>query len=146
MAWSMRESAIARPQDESSFDGERGRVGVRDVAVLMAALEHEPFEDFVMSGPGHRDEHGIAVEPPAHEAPGIGKRGRKLVNPGVHREAEERQKARPGKTCRLRSVHPLFEPGRRRRVLGILTNSRVEQQVRVDQDHRNSSSSSSVRV
>jgi len=83
------------------LDGERGQTGVRDVAVtamLLAALLDETFEILAMSRPGPwKRERTRDVEPLAREAPGIGKGGRKLANPAIHREAEERQQARHGR-------------------------------------------------
>ena len=99
-----REPAIVGGQDEPVLDGEGSQMGVRDVAVMLAAFEHEAFEDLVMSRSGGRDEDGVAVEPLAHDPPGIGEGGRELVDSRVYGEAEKGEKAPSPSPCSRASV------------------------------------------
>lgn len=128
------------------LDRERCEVGVRNVAMLLPAREDQALEDLVVMRAGHQNEDGLALEPLTHQSPGFGEGGGELMDPRVGGQAEERQKARSGKTDCLRSVQPIFEPARCGVVLGIFVYAVVEQQVRIDQDHRKPSPSPSSRA
>src|SRR2546427_1464272 len=84
------------------------------------------------------------IEPFLHLAPGGGEGLGALEYPRVGDQPHVRQQARPGEPHGCRAIQPLIQPGARGFVLGKRGDASIEEQIRVDQNHRYASPSAAA--
>lgn len=95
---------------------------------------------------GDRDPCRLGVEPLLDLPPGLRGRLRAFENAGVRNEANERDERLPRQADAAGIGKPCVEPATSRFVLLEITNVRVDEDVRIDEDQENASSSALARV
>lgn len=96
----------------------------------------QPSERLAMALRRRRDPNRLAIKPPLDLAPGGGGRLGAFEDSWIGHDPEERHEARPRKADSSRPVEPPVEPVARRVVLREIGDTRVDEQIRIDDDQR----------
>ena len=138
------EVTVRRAQNETVFDGERGQMRVGHEIRAAFRLPHQRGEGLLVAFRRQGNPDRLGGEPRLHLPPCRGYRSGAREDARVADDPHEREQAGPRQAYRRGGVDPFVEPLVRPRVLRERGHVRVDQQIGVDEDHRNSSPSATA--
>ena len=130
-----REVAIRRAQDQSMLDRKSRKMGVGDQGARHPRRRHQRPEDFGMARSRFGYPGRLAVEP-SHDAQPCFRHGsRRSKDPLIGHKSHKSEEADPRQADARRAVQLLIKPDTRFLVLRIRGGMRINQNIRIDEDH-----------